>query len=88
MNPTSEPPPPPTAFAGLVLAAPHSARWRVIPPLFLVQLAVIVAGGMLIDTFVVRSLQVPGGHPRHRPRHVVAMGAARGARGRRRRRAG
>jgi len=59
MNPTSEPPPPPTASAGLVLAATFSAL-AVIPPLFLVQLAVIVAGGVLIDTFVVRSLQVPG----------------------------
>ena len=77
MNPTSEPPPPPTASAGLVLAATFSAL-AVIPLLFLVQLAVIVAGGVLIDTFVVR----------YRPRHVVAVGAARGARGRRRRRAG
>ena len=59
MNPTSEPPPPPTASAGLVLAATFSAL-AVIPLLFLVQLAVIVAGGVLIDTFVVRSLQVPG----------------------------
>lgn len=59
MNPTSEPPPPPTASAGLALAATFSAL-AVIPPLFLVQLAVIVAGGVLIDTFVVRSLQVPG----------------------------
>jgi hypothetical protein len=59
---------PPTASAGLVLdqrrardrrAATFSAL-AVIPPLFLVQLAVIVAGGVLIDTFVVRSLQVPG----------------------------
>ena len=59
MNPTSEPPPhrrPPRASS---LAATFSAL-AVIPPLFLVQLAVIVAGGVLIDTFVVRSLQVPG----------------------------
>jgi hypothetical protein len=50
----------------------------VIPLLFLVQLAVIVAGGVLIDTFVVRSLLVPwarrvvrkddgGGEPAERP---------------------
>jgi uncharacterized membrane protein YdfJ with MMPL/SSD domain len=58
MNPTSEPPPPPTASAGLALAATFSAL-AVIPPLFLVQLAVIVAGGVLIDTFV-GSLLVPG----------------------------
>ena len=62
-----------TTSAGLVLAATFSAL-AVIPLLVLVQLAVIVAGGVLIDTFVVRSLLVPG--------------AARGARGRRRRRAG
>ena len=55
MNPTSEPPPPPTASAGLALAATFSAL-AVIPLLFLVQLAVIVAGGVLIDTFVVRSI--------------------------------
>ena len=51
MNPTSEPSPPPTASAGLVLAATFSAL-AVIPLLFLVQLAVIVAGGVLIDPFV------------------------------------
>ena len=48
-----------TTSAGLVLAATFSAL-AVIPLLFLVQLAVIVAGGVLIDTFVVRSLLVPG----------------------------
>lgn len=51
--------PPVLATAGLVLAATFSAL-AVIPLLFLVQHAVIVAGGVLIDTFVVRSLQVPG----------------------------
>ncbi|WP_342741432.1 MMPL family transporter [Ruania alba] len=45
--------------AGLVLAATFSALW-VIPLLFLAQLAFIVAVGVLIDTFVVRSLLVPG----------------------------
>lgn len=45
--------------AGLVLAATFSAL-AVIPLLFLVQIAVIVAAGVLIDTFVVRSLLVPG----------------------------
>ncbi|WP_420112504.1 MMPL family transporter [Pseudactinotalea sp.] len=45
--------------AGLVLAATFSAL-GVIPLLFLLQIAFIVAAGVLIDTFVVRSLLVPG----------------------------
>ena len=44
--------------AGLVLAATFAAL-SVIPILFLVQLAFIVAFGVLLDTFVVRSLLVP-----------------------------
>ncbi|MDQ1130984.1 MMPL family transporter [Microbacterium sp. SORGH_AS_0888] len=44
--------------AGLVLAATFAAL-GVIPILFLAQLAVIVAFGVLLDTFVVRSLLVP-----------------------------
>jgi len=44
--------------AGLVLAATFAAL-SVIPILFLVQLAFIVAFGVLIDTFIVRSLLVP-----------------------------
>jgi RND superfamily putative drug exporter len=44
--------------AGLVLAATFTAL-SVIPVLFLVQLAFIVAFGVLLDTFVVRSLLVP-----------------------------
>jgi len=44
--------------AGLVLAATFAAL-AVIPILFLVQLAFIVAFGVLLDTFVVRSLLVP-----------------------------
>ena len=45
--------------AGMVLAAIFAAL-SVIPILFLVQLAFIVAFGVLLDTFVVRSLLVPG----------------------------
>ncbi|MEE6281349.1 MMPL family transporter [Georgenia sunbinii] len=45
--------------AGLVLAATFGAL-VVIPLLFLAQLAFIVAVGVLLDTFVVRSLLVPG----------------------------
>lgn len=44
--------------AGIVLAATFSAL-VVIPILFLFQLAFIVAFGVLLDTFVVRSLLVP-----------------------------
>lgn len=44
--------------AGLVLAATFAAL-AVIPILFLLQLAFIVAFGVLLDTFVVRSLLVP-----------------------------
>ncbi|MFS0706201.1 MMPL family transporter [Cellulomonas sp. 179-A 9B4 NHS] len=45
--------------AGLVLATTFAAL-AVIPLLFLAQIAFIVALGVLIDTFVVRSLLVPG----------------------------
>ncbi len=45
--------------AGLVLATTFAAL-AVIPLLFLAQLAFIVSLGVLIDTFVVRSLLVPG----------------------------
>jgi RND superfamily putative drug exporter len=44
--------------AGLVLAATFAAL-GVLPILFLAQLAFIVAFGVLLDTFVVRSLLVP-----------------------------
>src|SRR5690606_29991748 len=44
--------------AGVVLAATFAAL-GVIPLLFLAQLAVIVAFGVLVDTLVVRSLLVP-----------------------------
>lgn len=45
--------------AGIVLAATFAAL-GVIPLLFLAQIAFIVAVGVLIDTFIVRSLLVPG----------------------------
>lgn len=45
--------------AGVVLAATFAAL-GVIPIMFMVQLAFIVAFGVLLDTFVVRSLLVPG----------------------------
>ena len=64
--------PPVLATAGLVLAATFSAL-AVIPLLFLVQHAVIVAGGVLIDTFV-GSLLVPG--------VIHDIGRATGGRGR------
>lgn len=45
--------------AGIVLAATFGAL-SVIPLLFLAQISFIVAFGVLLDTFVVRSLLVPG----------------------------
>ncbi len=45
--------------AGIVLAATFAAL-GVIPLIFLAQIAFIVAVGVLIDTFIVRSLLVPG----------------------------
>ena len=45
--------------AGLVLAATFSAL-AVLPLLFLFQIAFLVSVGVLIDTFIVRSLLVPG----------------------------
>lgn len=44
--------------AGIVLAATFAAL-SVIPILFLVQIAFIVAFGVLVDTIIVRSLLVP-----------------------------
>lgn len=59
--------------AGLVLAATFSAL-SVIPLLFMAQIAFIVAVGVLLDTFVVRTILVPGlmhdiGRPVWWPRH-------------------
>ena len=45
--------------AGIVLAATFAAL-AVIPLIFLAQIAFIVSVGVLIDTFIVRSLLVPG----------------------------
>ena len=44
--------------AGIVLAATFGVLW-VIPLLFMAQIGFIVAFGVLLDTFVVRSLLVP-----------------------------
>ncbi len=62
--------------AGIVLAATFSAL-AVLPLVFLVQIAFIVAFGVLLDTFVVRSLLVPAaaydlGPPVWWPRHLPA----------------
>src|SRR4029078_1149991 len=62
--------------AGIVLAATFSAL-AVLPLVFLVQIAFIVAFGVLLDTFVVRSLLVPAsaydiGGAIWWPRHLAA----------------
>ncbi len=58
--------------AGLVLAATFAAL-GVIPILFLAQISFIVAFGVLLDTFVVRSLLVPRARTGHRPGDLVAV---------------
>jgi RND superfamily putative drug exporter len=45
--------------AGVVLAATFAAL-GVIPLIFLAQIAFIVSAGVLIDTFIVRTLLIPG----------------------------
>lgn len=45
--------------AGIVLAATFAAL-AVVPLLFMIQLAIIVSLGIIIDTFIVRSLLIPG----------------------------
>ena len=51
----------------------------VLPLVVLTQIGFIVAFGVLLDTFVVRSVIVPGGGDRHRPPRVVALGCPREA---------
>ena len=77
--------------AGIVLAATFSAL-AVLPLVFLVQIAFIVAFGVLLDTFVVRSLLVPAAAydigaavwwPRHLRRRPLGNGGASRAEGRR-----
>ena len=60
--------------AGVVLAATFAAL-AVIPILFLVQIAFIVAFGVLLDTVIVRSLLVPAAVVRHRAADLVAVAA-------------
>ena len=67
--------------AGIVLAATFSAL-AVLPLVFLVQIAFIVGFGVLLDTFVVRSLLVPAsaydiGPPIWWPRHLASDREAR-----------
>ena len=57
--------------AGIVLAATFAAL-AVIPILFLAQIAFIVAFGVLMDTFIVRTLLVPALGDRHGLVHLVA----------------
>ena len=59
--------------AGLVLAATFAAL-GVLPLIFLAQIAFIVGFGVLIDTFIVRSLLGARTHRRRRSRLVVAVG--------------
>ena len=66
--------------AGIVLAGTFSAL-AVLPLVFLTEIGFIIAFGVLLDTFLVRSVLVPGARLRHRPAHLVAVApAARGPR--------
>ena len=68
--------------AGIVLAGTFSAL-AVLPLVFLTEIGFIIAFGVLLDTFLVRSVVVPGARVRHRAADLVAVAArARGRRGR------
>ena len=68
--------------AGIVLAATFAVL-AVLPLVFLAELGFAVAFGVLLDTFLVRTVLVPALSPRHRPEDLVAVEAlARPTRGR------
>ena len=58
-----------------MLAGTFSAL-AVLPLIFLTEIGFIVAFGVLLDTFVVRSILVPALTFVHRPPHLVAVEAA------------
>ena len=70
--------------AGIVLAGTFSVL-ALLPLVFLTEIGFVIAFGVLLDTFIVRSVLVPALRARHRPADLVAVAAR--ARGRRRRRA-
>ena len=52
----------------------------VLPLVFLTEIGFIVAFGVLLDTFLVRSVHRPGARDRHRPARLVAVAAGEGRR--------
>ena len=60
--------------AGIVLAGTFSVL-AVLPLVFLTEIGFTIAFGVLLDTFIVRSLIVPGGRGAARRPRVVAVGA-------------
>ncbi len=66
--------------AGIVLAGTFAVLGT-LPLVFLTEIGFVVAFGVLLDTFLVRSVLVPAATLLHRPEVLVAVGA--GAHGRR-----
>ncbi len=62
--------------AGIVLAGTFSAL-AVLPLVFLTELGFVVAFGVLLDTFLVRSILVPAIGARPRPQDLVAVARCR-----------
>ena len=60
--------------AGIVLAGTFSVL-AVLPLVFLTEIGFVIAFGVLLDTFIVRSILVPGARARHRPADLVAVEA-------------
>ena len=60
--------------AGIVLAGTFSAL-AVLPLVFLTEIGFIIAFGVLLDTFLVRSVLVPALVLRHRAADLVAVAA-------------
>ena len=60
--------------AGIVLAGTFSVLAS-LPLVFLTEIGFMIAFGVLLDTFLVRSVLVPGAGLRHRPEGLVAIDA-------------
>ncbi len=65
--------------AGLVLAGTFTAL-ATLPLVFAAEIGIAVALGVLLDTFIVRSVLVTALNPRHRPPHLVALETDQGRR--------
>ena len=61
--------------AGIVLAGTFSVL-ALLPLVFLTEIGFVIAFGVLLDTFIVRSVLVPALVLRHRPADLVAVALA------------